>query len=159
MIGLPHNIAVTKLTAKYLIETVHRLAQEAGRAVRPRERRSYRASFRTACARRLAERMAALRRHPSPSMAHSANGRSKLPALLSLYDAESRANEALLRELGIDLTRGALRDRLTHAGGAEAGRLAAETIPLHPQMGVTTSGTARARSRADVASGQLEMFC
>jgi hypothetical protein len=82
--------------------------------------------------------------------------RSTLPALLSLYRTESEANEALLAHLGFRLGGPARHDRLTHAGGADAGRRAAETISLHRQIG-TSAEASPAPPRARGTS-QIEMF-
>lgn len=157
VIGRRHNVEVTKLTAQYLVATVVRLADEAGRAVARHERRSFRDSFRRACGRRLTQRVFAMR-HDSTSAAPTAERSGNLPALISLYEAETLANNALLARHGIELGGGgATFDRLTHAGGAEAGRLAAETIGLHCQVGARAPADHTAcdsQSRTE----QIELF-
>jgi hypothetical protein len=154
VVGRRHNVEVTKLTACYLVDAVKRLAVEAARSVPGDERRLYRDSFRRACGQRLAQRVHALRTAataPPPDAP-----RSTLPALLSLYRTESEANEALLAHLGFRLGGPARHDRLTHAGGADAGRRAAETISLHRQIG-TSAEAPPAPPRARGTS-QIEMF-
>lgn len=152
--GRRHNVEVAKLTALYLVDAVQRLATEASRAVPGDERRSFRDSFRRACGLRLAQRVHALRTAsatPDPGAASTT-----LPALLSLYRTETDANEALLARLGIRLGGPERHDRLTHAGGADAGRRAAETISLHRQI-ATTAAPPTEPTRGGGAS-QIEMF-
>ena len=156
LVGRRPNVDVAKMTAQYLFDTVLRLTAEAGRTRPTCERRSYRDSFRRACGVRLTQRVQALRRESTspagPTPSHN------LPALLSLYDGESLENRKFLDQQGIKLVECQfLGDRLTHAGGAEAGRLAAESIGLHRQISATPSP--RASGAADPGdSNQLELF-
>ena len=154
VLGRRHNVEVAKLTALYLVDAVKRLADEAAQAVPGDERRLYRESFRRAGGRRLAQRVHELRAaSATPDVAAT---RTTLPALPSLYRSESDANEAMLARLGIRLGGPVRQDRLTHAGGADAGRRAAETISLHRQIGTSASPPASA-ARGPEAS-QIEMF-
>ena len=154
VLGRRHNVEVAKLTALYLVDAVKRLADEAAQAVPGDERRRYRESFRCACGRRLAQRLLELR--AASATPDAAATRTTLPALPSLYRSESDANEALLARLGIRLGGPVRQDRLTHAGGADAGRRAAETISLHRQIGTSAPPSAPV-PRARGAS-QIEMF-
>ena len=154
VVGRRHNVEVAKLTALYLVDAVKRLADEAAQAVPGDERRRYRESFRCACGRRLAQRLLELR--AASATPDAAATRTTLPALPSLYRSESDANEAMLARLGIRLGGPVRQDRLTHAGGADAGRRAAETISLHRQIGTSASPPASA-ARGPEAS-QIEMF-
>lgn len=154
VVGRRHNVEVTKLTALYLVDAVKRLADEAAQAVPGDERRRYRESFRCACGRRLAQRLLELR--AASATPDAAATRTTLPALPSLYRSESDANEAMLARLGIRLGGPVRQDRLTHAGGADAGRRAAETISLHRQIGTSAPPSAPV-PRARGAS-QIEMF-
>jgi hypothetical protein len=152
VVGRRHNVEVTKLTALYLVAAVARLADEAARGVPGDERRRFRASFRCACGRRLTERVRALR--GSPASAPGSGPTTTLPALLSLYQYEEDANDAFLRRHGVRLVHPGRHDRLTHAGGADAGRRAADGISLHRQLGASGSGAA-APARGTT---QLDMF-
>ena len=154
VVGRRHNVEVAKLTALYLVDAVKRLADEAAQAVPGDERRRYRESFRCACGRRLAQRLLELR--AASATPDAAATRTTLPALPSLYRSESDANEAMLARLGIRLGGPVRQDRLTHAGGADAGRRAAETISLHRQIGTSAPPSAPV-PRARGAS-QIEMF-
>ena len=154
VLGRRHNVEVAKLTALYLVDAVKRLADEAAQAVPGDERRRYRESFRCACGRRLAQRLLELR--AASATPDAAATRTTLPALPSLYRSESDANEAMLARLGIRLGGPVRQDRLTHAGGADAGRRAAETISLHRQIGTSAPPSAPV-PRARGAS-QIEMF-
>lgn len=154
LVGRRHNVEVAKLTALYLVAAVGRVADEAARAVPADERRRFRASFRCACGHRLTERVHVLR--GASASPRGADGSTTLPALLSLYQSERDANDALLRLHGIRLASPGRQDRLTHAGGADAGRRAAETISLHRQLGTTAPPPAAARSGH--GAGQRELF-
>ena len=154
VVGRRHNVEVAKLTALYLVDAVKRLADEAAQAVPGDERRRYRESFRCACGRRLAQRLLELR--AASATPDAAATRTTLPALPSLYRSESDANEAMLARLGIRLGGPVRQDRLTHAGGADAGRRAAETISLHRQIG--TSAAPSVPERRARGASQIEMF-
>ena len=153
LVGRPHNIDAAKLTARYLVDAVERLARESGRDRPQPERRSYQASFRCACGLRLAERIhARYRELATASEPASSLPCTSLPALLSLYVRERAENDALLSDRGIELGAGsASHDRLTHAGGAEAGRIAADSIVIPPRG-------SRPAPSSDAIPGQLDLF-
>lgn len=153
LVGRPHNTEAAKLTARYLVDTVERLTRESGRDLPTSERRSYRLSFRRACGRRLAERVYAHHRElTAVADPAAAVPGTTLPALVSLYVRESEANDELINRRGIHLGAGtASRDRLTHAAGAEAGRIAADSIVIPPRG-------SRPETTRTTLPGQLDLF-
>lgn len=154
VVGRRHNVEVTKMTALYLIHAVNRLATEGARLVPAEERRSWRDSFRRACGLRLAQRVHAL--HEASAAPAADVPRTTLPALPSLYRTEAAANAAMIARLGFRLSGPPRHDRLTHAGGADAGRRAAETISLHRQIGASAPPPVDPpRGRG---ASQIEMF-
>ena len=144
VVGRKHSVRITKLMAEYLVDTINRLAREHGLRVQAEERRSYRHSFRIACARRLSERLWERRRATEKSPTRGPSD-TTLPALASLYTTEMKANRAMMDDLAIRLGHPEGGDRLTHAGGADAGAKAADQISLNPQL--TADGPPPGRSK------------
>ena len=91
VVGRRHSVRIAKLMAEYLVDATNRLAREHGLRVQPEERRSYRKSFRIACAARLAARIWE-RRHVTEARPTPGPSDTTLPALASLYATEAKAN-------------------------------------------------------------------
>ena len=104
------------------LKTIRRLARQEARGLPPSARCSFAHSFQVACAKRLAWRI--WKRKYATEI-------DSIP----LYRREEEANQALLAALGIRLVYGTgPGTRITDILGEAAGRSAADTIGLDPQL-------------------------
>src|SRR5262249_47246836 len=113
-------------------------------------------SFRIACAGRLCERLWERRRTTEKSPTPGPSD-ATLPALASLYTREANANRAMMDDLGIRLGHPEDGDRLTHAGGADAGARAADRITPAPHLQGASSPPPKSRRRPNTST-QGELF-
>lgn len=139
-LGAPHNVAVVKLMFEYLCAAIDRLAREAARkelAADSKGRSAFIASFRTACAMRLQQRIVdrwrVARSGEASASGVSVSG-SNLPALASFYIENQKKLAAFIQSAFGETTTVPDRSRASDSRAYEAGTRAGDSIGLESQV-------------------------
>ncbi len=133
-VGESHNVEVAKMMSDYLVATIIRLARKGALDYPRIERKTYRGSFRVACSRRLAMRIAERILESRNKEMVMSDGRN-LPALANLYDVRSDQNKSWIAENVGEMRTKKSRAKESNIHGSMDGMAAADSISLDQQVG------------------------
>lgn len=133
-VGAPHNVEIIKMLAKYLLDTVERLAKDAGAQVHVKQRSAYVTAFKDACAARIAERLVQRRKDAMRGGVIKTSTGNTLPAMLNLYQQNAVVLHEVLRKKVGGLKASRSRVPLSSQIGAQDGRSAGDRVGLDAQV-------------------------
>ena len=136
-VGRQADIVTVKAMAEYIISSMEAICHNEKKKWPRDEQSKFQTAFMNSCSLRLQYMM--FERLESTKAPSVYNGET-LPALNTLYEQAQHDAEAFLKDGGINLTTRKAVTSLHHAGGARAGREAAERIGLNNQVGGGSGG-------------------